>query len=325
VAQPIAFTRNTRDEVRQINGDGSIVGALGADCGMHQTNYVAQPIGIDGGEVAFARSANASHSGDKGDGGMNTTMVAERAAIGNDARAGRMRGREGCAGGGKGPLLSEEKSLTLAANANDQVLFQPQSLIKDGLPAQRIARPTDCPKSAAHCLTARTMAADSTAKMPTPDESSHVFRMVAFGEYVGDGTASAMKMRDYKDATDLAVTGQGGFFNESKTDTHGIPGNWIGRAPENGGNAVEPMNNLSPNLTRSDRHGGQTGMAVRRLTPRECERLQGFPDDYTLVAHRNKPAADGPRYKALGNSMAVPVMRWIGERIELVESIINTP
>lgn len=56
-------------------------------------------------------------------------------------------------------------------------------------------------------------------------------------------------------------------------------------------------------------------MAVRRLTPRECERLQGFPDDWTLVPVRGKPAADGPRYKALGNSMAVPVMRWIGERI----------
>ncbi len=55
--------------------------------------------------------------------------------------------------------------------------------------------------------------------------------------------------------------------------------------------------------------------AVRRLTPTECERLQGFPDDYTLVPYRNKEAADGPRYKALGNSMAVPVMRFIGQRI----------
>lgn len=60
------------------------------------------------------------------------------------------------------------------------------------------------------------------------------------------------------------------------------------------------------------------GMAVRRLTPRECERLQGFPDDYTDVPYRNKPAADGPRYRALGNSMAVPVVRWIGERIGLL-------
>ncbi len=61
--------------------------------------------------------------------------------------------------------------------------------------------------------------------------------------------------------------------------------------------------------------------AVRRLTPRECERLQGFPDDFTLVPHRGKPMADGPRYKMLGNSMAVPVVRWIGERIQAVEAI----
>ena len=60
----------------------------------------------------------------------------------------------------------------------------------------------------------------------------------------------------------------------------------------------------------------RTHMAVRRLTPRECERLQGFPDDYTLINYRKKTAADGPRYKALGNSMAVNVMAWIGQRIQ---------
>ena len=64
-----------------------------------------------------------------------------------------------------------------------------------------------------------------------------------------------------------------------------------------------------------------TPWAVRRLTPRECERLQGFPDDYTLIPYRRGMSADGPRYKALGNSMAVNVMRWIGRRIEMVEGI----
>ena len=67
-----------------------------------------------------------------------------------------------------------------------------------------------------------------------------------------------------------------------------------------------------------------TSMQVRRLTPTECERLQGFPDNYTQIPYRNKPAEscpDGPRYKAMGNSMAVPVMRWIGERINMVNSI----
>jgi len=63
------------------------------------------------------------------------------------------------------------------------------------------------------------------------------------------------------------------------------------------------------------------GMMVRRLTPEECEALQGFPRGYTNVPHRNKPAADGPRYKSLGNSWAVPVARWVGERIALVNSI----
>lgn len=62
-----------------------------------------------------------------------------------------------------------------------------------------------------------------------------------------------------------------------------------------------------------------TGYIVRRLTPRECERLQGFPDDYTLFEYKGKPSSDSKRYKALGNSMAVPVMRWIGECILKVD------
>ena len=63
-------------------------------------------------------------------------------------------------------------------------------------------------------------------------------------------------------------------------------------------------------------------MEIRRLTPRECERLQGFPDDWTEIPYRGKPAEecpDGPRYKAMGNSMAVNVMRWIGNRIDMYE------
>lgn len=68
---------------------------------------------------------------------------------------------------------------------------------------------------------------------------------------------------------------------------------------------------------------GPNPMLVRRLTPLECERLQGFPDGHTLIAWKGKPAEecpDGPRYKAIGNSMAVPVMRWIGKRIALSDA-----
>jgi DNA (cytosine-5)-methyltransferase 1 len=83
------------------------------------------------------------------------------------------------------------------------------------------------------------------------------------------------------------------------------------QAPPLTGRNGDPGNVLKP------------GMAVRRLTPRECERLQGFPDDYTKIPYRGKTAdqcPDGPRYKALGNSMAVPVMHWIGRRISLVDA-----
>jgi DNA (cytosine-5)-methyltransferase 1 len=84
-------------------------------------------------------------------------------------------------------------------------------------------------------------------------------------------------------------------------------------------------NDLACTLTASGNTSTNSGpkvmqqMAVRRLTPVECERLQGFPDRYTDILPGGKPTPDGPRYKALGNSMAVPVMRWIGERIDAVE------
>jgi DNA (cytosine-5)-methyltransferase 1 len=64
------------------------------------------------------------------------------------------------------------------------------------------------------------------------------------------------------------------------------------------------------------------GWAVRRLMPTECEKLQGFPRGYTDIVFRGKPAADGPRYKALGNSMTVTIIRWILERIEVVDALL---
>jgi len=85
------------------------------------------------------------------------------------------------------------------------------------------------------------------------------------------------------------------------------------------GEPGEPQNTL----TKGHSHAVFYQSQVRRLTPRECERLQGFPDDYTLIPVGKKIAADSPRYKALGNSMAVPVMNWIGDRIQQVENILN--
>jgi len=103
--------------------------------------------------------------------------------------------------------------------------------------------------------------------------------------------------------------------------------NTIGRQPQNGGNGNGfteggPMYTLNATGVHGVAQPINTmTMSVRRLTPVECERLQGFPDTYTDIQPNSKPTADGPRYKALGNSMAVPVMRWIGERIKMVNSI----
>jgi len=85
------------------------------------------------------------------------------------------------------------------------------------------------------------------------------------------------------------------------------------------GNNTEMSPTLKAHPKTSNLAAVATNMAVRRLTPVECERLQGFPDAYTMIPWKKKPPSDcpdGPRYKALGNSMAVPCMRWIGERIQ---------
>jgi len=267
-------------------------------------------------------------------------------------------------------------------------------------------------------------------------------RMVAFGEYKDDGTASSLKQRDHKDATDLVVQTQ---YSEelagsltarhdsspcadrgqnvlairtanTSANGHGVSdgvahtldqangqcvafsckddgrdvqddlaptmrsmnsvnsnqnaGGQIAVAFQSKASATNSMNptEIAPTMDKGksdgiavafepgvmSRDGGYVYMQVRRLTPRECERLQGFPDDYTsiptwngwrkmdagetpescmadgLEIRQSKKSkkwmvkdADGPRYKALGNSMAVPVMRWIGERIEAVESIMS--
>jgi DNA (cytosine-5)-methyltransferase 1 len=95
-----------------------------------------------------------------------------------------------------------------------------------------------------------------------------------------------------------------------------------------GGRACEVIEDVAYSLTapsggwRSQERNIASGMTVRRLTPTECERLQGFPDGHTAIDYRGKPAADGPRYKALGNSMAVNVMAWVGQRIKCIDDSV---
>jgi DNA (cytosine-5)-methyltransferase 1 len=142
---------------------------------------------------------------------------------------------------------------------------------------------------------------------------------VAFTLHGNDGTASAASSTEI--AGSLRTRAPGSIENSSTTavlQEQSVA--WSGE--------LTASTDIAGTLQRGGVGGRVDGvmtpqMAVRRLTPLECERLQGFPDDYTLVEYRGKPAADGPRYKALGNSMAVPVMRWIGQRIAAVDAILR--
>ncbi|HCN6295707.1 TPA: Dam family site-specific DNA-(adenine-N6)-methyltransferase [Escherichia coli] len=184
-------------------------------------------------------------------------------------------------------------------------------------------------------------------------KSVNGFRMAAFGEYIDDETASTVKARDFKDATDLAVfssTGAG-FWSEGhgtlrareqESHEHLVT---LAFPERMSGTQHAATKNTSPSLMAQNPTAvcyevRNEEVAVRRLTPVECERLQGFPDGHTLIPTEKRKkvnsdelaylrnhypdlseeeaamlAADGPRYKAIGNSMAVPVMQWIGCRI----------
>ena len=155
----------------------------------------------------------------------------------------------------------------------------------------------------AQCLTTRT----GSAYDPTTETLP-----IAFG---------AQNSANQGDSVSTEVTPT---LDKSKTPAVAIQAQALKeKQPKSQGFGIDDSD-VSYTLTSGDRHAVGTQSAVRRLTPIECERLQGFPDDFTQIPWRNKPAEDcpdGPRYKAMGNSMAVPVMRWIGERIQMVESL----
>jgi DNA (cytosine-5)-methyltransferase 1 len=169
------------------------------------------------------------------------------------------------------------------------------------------------------------------------EESVRAYNKQRIGEYSTEDVASTCAARDYKDATDLVAYNitfcdangtrkdrpDGGLYVNETDVTNTLTNAGVGT------NVVHTMFDVAGPLDASyykgqgSRQGGEREfvgyeMAVRRLTPTECERLQGFPDGYTQIPWRNKSAEDcpdGPRYKALGNSWAVPVVAWIGERI----------
>jgi len=129
-------------------------------------------------------------------------------------------------------------------------------------------------------------------------------------------TMGSLLARDYK-----------GMGNQDLIDGRGLVVSEKGIAVDMYNMSVNDRTSQTISSSASDiNHTGGTiqNSRVRRLTPVECERLQGFPDNFTNIPYRKKPESpDGPRYKAMGNSMAVPVMAWIGGRIQEVSDLIN--
>jgi site-specific DNA-cytosine methylase len=138
----------------------------------------------------------------------------------------------------------------------------------------------------------------------------------------GDVRATTVAIQAYSIREDAKANNFSATPTVDRSVVHGVA---IGTDCYNGaitGDVAATMGTPGSSVNASGPTVMQT-MTVRRLTPRECERLQGFPDDYTLIPWRKKSAddcPDGPRYKALGNSMAVNVVTWIGERIQAVDA-----
>jgi DNA (cytosine-5)-methyltransferase 1 len=266
----VAFTQNTRDEVRYINGNGQITGALAASSGMKQTNYIAfssKDYGADAMNDCSPTLRAGGHNGSHANAGVPPAVVypiisdADRADSAAKTPSPDAEGRVRLRDPGLGVGGEADPMYTLQATKPHAVAYQTAS------------------REVAGTLTS------NYGKQPDSSDTS-----------LGPNLVMAFKIGAG------AQAGSIGFEEEvSPTLT-----------------ATDSGTQRSPGLLRYS--------AVRRLTPVECERLQGFPDNFTAIPWGKKAAEDcpgGPRHKALGNSMAVPVMRWIGERIQMVDDLVS--
>lgn len=279
--------------VAALTADG--VGTCGADDNQAQAGHLVASIDLQntrvGGDVAGAPDTTRPARG-----GGQAVMVAH----GGNNIAGPIdvAAAVNAHGGPHGRMDFESETFVCAAitrspyadnEAQESRLVVTHALRADGFDASEDGTGRGTPLTVVPFDTTQlTSAANRSA--PKPGDSCHPLAAGAHAPAV----AVAMRGRDGETQIEL---NDSGCANALRTPSGGRSGEGIGAV-----------------LTRS---------AVRRLTPTECERLQGFPDGHTAILVNGKPAADGPRYRALGNSMAVPVMLWIGERIALIEELMR--
>lgn len=234
----------------------------------------------------------------------------------------------GCDGGGKGALVQEDKSGTLGTG-NDQTIFCMGTQRDCVMPSQALTEVASTLRAGAgapkHDADIRGRLAISCldmshacdiirdcgeivpslqARMGTGgNQVPLTYQMQGFGDYRAGEVASSCKQRDFKDSTDLVCAVDCRNFREG--------------GETNGTLQAKPNGGISYNLQNTVR----TGMIVRRLTPMECERLQGFSDGWTDIGEwrdskgKLRKPSDSPRYKALGNSIALPFWDFLAKRI----------
>jgi DNA (cytosine-5)-methyltransferase 1 len=323
VAQPIPI----HDQATRFNGKrGNKQDGKGNGLGIGQEydpsptltkgdrHAVAQPIAFEPGKMqrlGYGYSDNGTSPTLRSEPGDNQLAVAQPIAF-------KVRG--GCEGGGKGYLGQEEQAFTISAT-QDQQIAQPiavdvynQKTTGDKFGVVREQHGTNMnavlQPIAVDWRTAQVdQGITQTLKTDLAKMSGPCIAVDTFNQTINERTSQTIG----SSASD--VNHYGAVLQPIAVDVYNqsIDGQTSATITE----AVGGTNTSGPKVMHS--------MAIRRLTPKECERLQGFPDDWTKIPYRNKEAdqcPDGPRYKACGNSMAVPVMRWIGERINLIESML---
>jgi len=246
----VAFQQNTRDEVRLMNGDGQIAGALAAEAGMKQQNYLAQTTPAVAIGLTTYETPKFAHE-------VQPTLTVPSPS-----------------GGGQPPAVA----------------FQQNQLGE-----------VRCNTVAGTVNTNSNPSGRNTPMVEFNFQGGSQQDQILTGDAVCPALAHASNSHGGHHQPKVAQ-----IIAPSLTAT-----NDPSRSPQ------------SSEVTQQVAAVHASTMTVRRLTPRECERLQGFPDDWTMIPYRGKPpeqCPDGPRYKALGNSMACNVMAWIGERIAAYEN-----
>lgn len=235
--QAVAFQQNTRDEVRLMGGDGSYAGALAAQAGMKQTNYICEPVKTQV-DVQMVCFANAGHFG-----GLSEVSVADslRATGGDTGNGGESLVTIMAHGQANAEIRSDGVSPSLTCNHETPIVVHGTQ---------------------------------------DPCGSDIAF---AQGRNNGGENVVAFQQNVSEDIFTNPIAGTVG---------------------------------TNPNASGRNTQMVQSKMSVRRLVPEECEILMGFPVGYTDIKLKGKPTPDGPRYKALGNSMAVPVMRYIASKMQ---------